>query len=411
MSALGPLGFLFLLLLLSGFFSGSETALLSLPRSRYARTDDDAGKRIRTLLEHPQKLLATILFGNLLVNIAATSTATAVFLSLIGSRGLGVAIFVMGFALLLFGEILPKAFALRRNEWVSIRIAAPIQIVSRLFAPVVYPLQAITVRILRSMGIDTGRRPLRRGELETAVDLGTIGPVEKELLSNVVAFGDTRVREVMTPRVRVEAVEASTSIESLETVFRGTGFSRLPVYQDRFENVVGVVYAKDLIESAGGHAVEDVTKVMRPPFFVPESMKIRTLLDQMRKARVHYAVAVDEHGSLEGLVTLEDILEEIVGEVEDERKEMEHRLVRLREGAVSVVGHMPLDRLNEVLGARLESARAETVAGYLLELIGRIPSTGEAFRFHGLKFLVLQSKPNLIERVYVEKMSQEDSEQ
>jgi putative hemolysin len=411
MELLVHLSFLLLLLFLSGFFSGSETALFSIPESRRESFRRGKGARAVDLLSRPQRLLITILFGNMLVNIAATSSATALCLDLFGARGLGVAILAMTFLILVLGEIVPKAVAYRRNEAVAPLVAAPVETLMRLLTPLVAPLRLLTNAVLRAGGVEFSRSPYRPGELETAVHFGPFGPVEKELLLRLVHFGGTTVREIMTPRVQVEAIPADMSGRELEALFRKKGFSRMPVHGERFEEIRGVLYAKDLFARPDDLARETAGALCRKPFFVPESMKIRNLMRRMKEKRVHYAVVVDEHGSLEGIVTLEDVLEEIVGELEDERREEMPAYTRLRQSSVTAMGHLELEKLNELLGTRLESEDAETVAGYLLEHIGRIPRTGESFRFGGLKFLVLDALPNRIERLHVEKLPLQEETQ
>lgn len=405
------------LLLLSAFFSGSETALFSLSRSTVASMAEGTpgGRKAASLLRRPRHLLVTILFGNLLVNVANTSVVTALAIRLYGEAGVGYAMLLMTGLILLFGEIAPKSLAVRRAPAAS---AAAAPVLGALMS-VLWPIR-VALGWIADSSVAAGRRLLGETkdeygslELAAAVEMGhrdgLFDEFEKEILTNLFLFAETSVREILTPRVDVFSLDVSTPIHEAERQVRDRGFTRVPLYEDRPEKIVGLLHAKDLLRVARDDRVT-LRELVREVRFVPETKKIRDLLGELIAARQHVVIALDEHGSYEGIVTLEDILEEIFGDIRDRREPRVEEYAMIGPGAIVAAGSMRLEDFNEAFGSSLESREVETLGGYLTELTGRIPHDGETVESEGLRFLVISADPTRINKVKVERPPREEGD-
>jgi putative hemolysin len=399
-----------ILLLLSAFFSGSETALFSLSRSSISGMIDGGVRRRRVseLLEKPRKLLVTILFGNLLVHIASTSAVTALAIELFGERGLGYSMVVMTFLILIFGEITPKSLALRHGPTLAPKIAGPLKLLMWLF----WPVRVILGRIADST-VDGSKRMFgesheryESSELATAVEMGHIDGVfdefEKNILVNFFHFTKRSLNEILTPRVEVFSLDADTGLQDAIIQVRAKGYSRIPLFEDSAENIVGILNARDMLGRDRDEKIA-VRELMRPVTFVPETKRVRDLLGEFLSTRERVAIAVDEHGSFEGIVTLEDILEDIFGEIRDRLEPRVDEFNLLDNDRIVVEGSMKLEDLNDRFGTILDSPQVETVGGYLIEYAGRIPREGEVFRIGELRFLVLSAEPVRVNKVKIER--------
>lgn len=406
------------LLLFSAFFSASETAFFSIARS--ALSEMERGRRreqmVARLLRDPRMLLVTILFGNLLVNISATSAVTALAIRLYGGEGVGVAVVLMTVLILLFGEISPKSLAIKRSSSFAIAAAPLLRGLMIIFTPARVVLGAIADATVEGSRKILGERRAEYGarELATAVELGAreglFGEFEKELLTNLFLFSEITVREAQTPRHEVFALEVGTPLAEAIVLVRSHGFSRVPLYEGPGGAIAGILFAKDLLRFSRDDRVR-LRDLMRPPKFVPESKKIRALFGELITSHRHIVIAVDEHGSYTGILTLEDILEEIFGEIRNRREPRVEGYHQLDDNRIVVEGTMSLRDINEILKTRLESWEVETVAGYLIENIGRIPREGEAFTIDGLRFLVLSAEPVRVNKLKVERVPEEENGQ
>lgn len=400
--------FIAVLFCFSAFFSASETAYFSLSRAAVLGLER-GGRRERMaarLLDDPRMLLVTILFGNLLVNIAATSSVTALAIGLWGQEGIGVAVAVMTVLILLVGEITPKSLALKAAPSFVVDAAPMLRVLMFVFTPVRLVLGAIadrTVegsrRLLGESRTDYGAR-----ELAAAVELGhrdgLFGEFEKDVLTNLFLFSEVTAREAQTPRHEVFTLAVDTPLGEAIVQVRRRGFSRVPLVEQGGEEIVGMVFAKDLLRFSR-HDRISLREIMRPALFVPGSKRIRDLFGELIAARQTIVVVVDEHGAYTGILSLEDILEEIFGEIRNRREPHVEEYHRAGGGVVAE-GTMSLRDLNELLGARLDADGVETVAGWLIERIGRIPREGEAFELEGLRFLVLSAEPVRVSKLKIE---------
>jgi putative hemolysin len=403
---------LVVLLTLSAFFSGSEAALYSLtrPRIRALREKSTAGRLIGTLLEKPRKLLVTILLGNLLVNIFATSTATAILIDLLGEKGVVYSFLAMSAMIMVFGEILPKTIALHWSERLALLVIVPLRVFHLFVTPVRVPLSAFTDAVIRGARAVIGRakKQFTWEELVTAAEIsrtsGAMELFEFEVLSNVLEFREKIVKEIMTPNINVVSEPLTADRSRLAKTFLESGQSRLPIWGETTDDIVGVLHIKDLLGTApmGGEA--GLEGLLREPFFIPETAPISTLYTQLQERAAHMAVVIDEYASFVGIVTIEDILEELVGEIRDARDPKVESYMRLDEDRIVVAGTMEIDEFNRVFPVRIEDDEHETVAGYVTGVTGKIPREGEKIEAGELRFYIISAQPNRIRKMRVERV-------
>ncbi len=411
-------GAILLLLVLSGFFSGSETALTASSRGKL-RAQADKGSRgaqkALDITDDNERLIGSVLLGNNLVNILAASLATALFTRLFGESGVALATLVMTLLVLIFAEVLPKTYAITNSEKAASAVAPIISVVVTVFSPIVAAVRLLVRGVLRIFGvqIDPDSNILAvREEIAGALQLGhSEGVVEKEDRDRILGaldLGDRAVEEIMLHRSNIEMIDADAEPDAILEQCLQSRHTRLPVFRDEPENIIGVVHAKDLFRAmyaqVGGSesnsdrlAGFDITKVANDPYFVPETT---TLDDQMReflRIRSHFALVVDEYGSLRGLITLEDILEEIVGEIADEFDiEEEVPVTRTEDGQFLVEGAMTIRDVNRALDWSLPDEEANTVAGLVIHEAQMIPVVGQVFSFHGFRFEVTAREGNRV---------------
>lgn len=422
-ATLGTAGAILFLLALSGFFSGSETALTAASRGKL-RSQADKGNagaaRALKVTEDSERLIGSVLLGNNIVNILAASLATALFTVLFGEGGVAIATLVMTALVLIFAEVLPKTYAISNPEAAAARVAPAIAVVVTVFNPVVSAVRALVRGILKLLGVDIDPDAAimsAHEEIVGAITLGhTEGSVEKEdrdRLLGALDLADRFVEEIMLHRSGIEMVDADSSASDILDQCLHSRHTRLPVYRDEPENVIGMLHSKDLLravdklvrtEGGGIAAMEklDVTDVMMEPYFVPETT---TLDDQMReflKRHTHFALVVDEYGALQGLITLEDILEEIVGEITDEFDQPDAPVLEAEaDGTYLIEGAMTIRDLNRATDWGLPDDEANTVAGLVIHEAQTIPTRGQVFSFHGFRFEVAEREANRITQLRI----------
>jgi CBS domain containing-hemolysin-like protein len=408
------------LFILSAFFSASETALTSLSRIKVSRLIEQkhrSARIVQQLKANPSEFLSTILIGNNLVNIAASALATSISLRFFFERGwggeavaVGTATGVMTFLILTFGEIIPKTIALRKAENLSL-FAAPIILVLRtILRPIAYTIGFICRPFIYLLG---GKAP-EKGPFITQDDIrlilsagekeGVIEEEERQMITSIFEFGDTVVREVMTPRPDISACSSSCSLAELKKVIVESGHSRIPIYENNLDNIIGVIYAKDLLKAT---EALDIKTILRPAIFIPEAKKVDELLHEMQAARTHLAVIVDEFGVCSGLVTLEDLIEEIVGEIHDEFERDEKMIEKMDKNTNIVDGRMTLKDLNDELKLNLpeEEKEYDTIGGFVFSKLGRAPSVGQTVRYEDLLISVERVLRRRITRVKITKVT------
>lgn len=399
---------LLVLLVLSGFFSSAETALFSISKTKarhLAKSKGEAYQLIHKMKNDPHRLLATILIGNNLVNVAAAAMATSVTLKYFPNHAVGIATGSMTFLILVFGEVLPKSIATRNNVLIAKTIIYPIYWLSILLYPAILFLNFIpklTGKIKKTPAVT-------EEELMTFVEAveeeGEIKEAEKELIHKIFEFDDTNASEIMTPRTDMFVIDADKEIKLDEIV--KSGFTRIPVIENNIENVIGILNIKDLfLHQAVSDQGIDVRRIMTKPYFVPENKKLDKLLQQFKKRKHHLAIVVDEHGGVSGLITLEDALEEIVGEISDESDKEEPHIIKRKPKEWTVLGKSDIDEVNEVIGMNIPDSREyDTFSGYILDTIGRIPDEKEIITIGSYAITIEEKDGNRIKEYSVKEIS------
>ncbi len=416
-------GAILLLLVLSAFFSGSETALTAASRGKLRSQADKGSRGAQTALditEDNERLIGSVLLGNNLVNILAASLATALFTRAFGESGVALATLVMTLLVLVFAEVLPKTYAITNSEKAAAAVAPVVAWIVRVLAPVVGAVRLLVRGVLRVFGVtvDPDSHILAvREEIAGALQLGhSEGVVEKEDRDRILGaldLGERTVEEIMLHRSGIEMIDVASDPADVLRQCLESPYTRLPVFRNEPENIVGVVHAKDLLRAmhklVTGDAADAaalsrfaITDVAMPPYFVPETTTLDDQMRQFLRMRTHFALVVDEYGSLQGLITLEDILEEIVGEITDEfDPEADQSVQRGADGQYLVDGAMTIRDLNRANDWSLPDEEANTIAGLVIHEAQMIPTTGQVFSFHGFRFEVQEREGNRITRLRI----------
>jgi len=402
-------------LLASFFFSGAETALTSLTEARTRQIIEEsknARHPLRLWLEHPERVLSTLLFGNNLANIGTSALATDLLMKTGSPYAVALATGITTFVVLTFCEITPKTLAKRHPLQFS-RFALPfVRLLAWVFFPVTFLLLVITNAMVKLIGQDQKEAPPVTGaEIEYLIDLGSregvLDEVKKQLLTSVLEFADLLVKEIMVPRTQMVGIEKKATFDEVMKIIGDSEHSRIPIYERSIDNVVGVLFVKDVardLQKGLGQQSFRLEKYMRPPFFVPELMKISRLLREFQKRKTHMAVVVDEFGGTSGLVTLEDVVEEIVGEIQDEYDAEEKTVKLLPDGTYLADGAASLRDVEAALGVDFpEDGDYETLGGFLTAASGRVPATGSVVAWQGLSFTIRLADERHVSKVEITK--------
>ena len=401
-------------LLFSAFFSSAETAFVSLQRVRVQHLVDSkvrGAKRVARIIARPEKLLSTVLFGNTLANTAAAAIATAMAIYFWGEHGVLYATIGLTAFLLIFTETTPKTIATQHAEKLAIIFARPLEFFAWIFSPFVIALSWIAIGFTRTVGGTPVSRSLARPEeIRTMITLGeregTMEEFEADMLHKVFDFGDRPVREVMVPRPEVVAIEKGARISDFLALYAESPLSRFPVYQENMDNVIGILSVKDVLMAEAKDTITDestIDELARPAYFAPETKHINVLFAEMRDQNFRMCVVVDEYGGTAGIVSLSRLVEEIVGEVGDELGEAEKDFEVINEYTFQVDGGMRIDEVNEEMELDLPEGDYETVAGFVLYLLGHIPKQNEQLRYKGLKLVITEMRGLKIEKIRLTK--------
>jgi putative hemolysin len=411
---------LFICLVLSAFFSSSETAFISLERFRVqhmVETKVKGAKRVAKLIERPERFLSTILLGNNLVNTAAAAIATILAINIWGQdMGVVIATFGMAIILLIFAETMPKTFANRHAERLSLLFVRPIEIISWLFSPFVIVLSWIAAGITRLVGGKPVPKSLvSEEEIRTMITVGhkegTVEEAEAEMLHKVFEFGDRPVSEVLVPRPEVVSVEKGTTLAEFLAIYSESPIARFPVYEENMDNVVGILSIKDVLMALAKGTVTNespIDELIRPAYFTPETKRISELFTEMRDKNYRMSIVVDEYGGTAGIVSLSRLMEEIVGPVGDELAAAEKDYESINEYTFQIDGNMRIEEANEEMGLELPEGDYETVAGFVLHLLGRIPKRGQQLKYKGIKIVITKMKGLKIEEILLTKEKKKD---
>jgi CBS domain containing-hemolysin-like protein len=402
---------LIILLALSAFFSSAETALIAVSKMKIRSLAEQGNKRARILLrifDQESKMLSAILIGNNLVNTYMATLASTIAYSF-GGYALSLMTFLITFLILVFGEITPKTLATRSAEKLALFYAPIISLLMKILSPVIWFINLFSRAILRLLGVKSNSKQasITESELQTILDVsheeGVIEADEREMIKNVFDFSDAKAREIMVPRVHVTSIDINTDYDTLKEVYESDRFTRVPVYEGNRDNIIGIVNMKDLLfydKSKPFHLKDYIRKA----YFTIENKNISDLLGEMQQDQNNMAVVLDEYGELAGILTVEDIVEEIVGQVQDEYDASENENVqKIRDGQYVVKGYLPLHDLNDELGLSLDSEDFDSVGGLIIEKLGRFPTLGESITLeNGLKLRVVKLNRNRIENIVLE---------
>ena len=403
---------IFVLLVLSAFFSGSETALTAASRARIHQLEKQGSQRATIaakLMQSRERLIGALLVGNNLVNILASALATSALIRLFGDTAIVYATFIMTALVLIFSEVLPKTLAILRPEGFALFVAPPVRVVVLMFSPVTALVQQIVRLILRLFGVhaDMEAAQSAREEIRGAVDLqhaeGGLHKHDRDRLGALLDLAEIDVSDVMVHRTRMRMLNADDPPETIVEEALSSPYTRMPLWKDKTDNLVGVLHAKDLLRAVqaakGDMSKIDVTAIAKPPWFVPDTTRLHDQLNAFLKRKSHFALVVDEYGEVMGLVTLEDILEEIVGEIEDEYDVVVEGVMPQPDGSVLVDGSVTIRDLNRALDWSLPDDEATTAAGLVIHEAQMIPDVNQAFTFHGVRFEVAERERNRVTRL------------
>lgn len=401
------------LIFLSGVFSASETALMSLNKIKIRKLEEDNVKGVDTLqkiMEDPSKLLSTILVANNVVNIGASSIATALFMDLVGASGVPIATLVMTITVLIFGEITPKSISTNNPEKIALLICNLMSTMMKILSPIVTVLDLFRKLIFKIFKIeDNSNQPLiTEEELLTYVNVsheeGVIEVEEKEIIQNLFAFGDLQAKQAMVNRMDMVAIEKNISYKELVKVFEEEKFTRMPVYEENIDSIIGIINIKSIAFLNEEQRKDfNIEKYMIEPFFTYEFKNVSELLQELKVKKTQMAIVLDEYGGTAGLITIENLVEEIVGDINDEFDAEESNIVKISDYEYRVKGYTSLIEVNEELDLQLESDEVDSLAGYIIEKIKRFPTKSEELDIEGIRFIVEDVEKNKINTIKIEK--------
>ncbi len=427
-----PTSFIYILVflvlfILSAFFSASETAFFSLPKSileKFSNSKKSAERQVAVLMKQPRRLLIAIIIGNTIANVSIASIAA--ILTTRWSRAYGLNellilllnVLVVTGVILFFSEIIPKVTAIKNARRMTVVFVYPLMFFYYLFQPLSAIFDGMAHLLSKPMGIAKDKFSLTEAELRTLVDVGeergALMKDEKEMIHSIFEMSETIAREIMVPRTDMVCIEKEASLHQVLTLVKENLHSRIPVYDQTVDNILGILYLKDLLPFIRRRKQEnfDLTKLVHAAYYVPEQKKINELLREFQRERIHMAIVVDEYGGTSGLVTLEDVIEEIVGEIQDEYDKEAPMFVKVNSNSFMVDASMQIDEINEELGLELPTEEGvDTLAGFLLGQFGSVPKSKERLTYNGYEFIIEKASKKRIEKVKIILKKQEQTEE
>ena len=411
--------FIIILLLLSAFFSSAETAFTTVNRIKIRSLIESGSKRAMTvdrIIENKGKMLSAILIGNNIVNLSASTLTTSLVISLWGNYATGIATGILTILVLIFGEISPKTAATLYADKFALAYAPVIRGLMTVLTPVIYIIDKLAGVVLKLLGLDQKNmnQAITEEELRTFVDVshedGVIEQEEKEIINNLFDFGESKVKDIMIPRIDMSLIDVESEYLDVINIYKETKYSRFPVYEDNPDNVVGVLNIKDLITAPTGQAF-NLKSIMRKPYFVYEQKNTSELFREMQKDSISIAIVIDEYGTSVGMVTTEDLLEEIVGDIRDEYdQDEEEEFKQLASHVYRIDAAYKLDDINSEIGCHLESDDNDSIGGYIIEKLDRFPKTGDHFTIDNLEFIIEKASKARIDSILMKVHEDESSD-
>lgn len=402
--------FLIILVFLSAFFSSAETALVTVNKIRIRSMVEEGNKRaviVSKITDDSGKMLSAILIGNNIVNLTASSLATTLTADVFGSKYIAYATGLLTLLILIFGEVTPKTMATVNAEKIALNYAPFISFLMWILTPVIWIINNLSMIVLKLLRVDPNSKgqSITENELRTIVEVsheeGVIETEEKQMINNVFDFGDSQARDVMIPRIDMTFADINSTYQEIIDIFRSEKYTRLPVYEGTTDNVVGIINVKDLL-LYDSHEDFNVRDILREPYYAYEFKKTSELMEELKKTSNNITIVLDEYGSTVGMITLEDLLEEIVGEIRDEYDEDEKDLIeKISDTEYVIAGMTKLDDFNELVGTHLESEEYDSVGGLVIELLDRLPEEGDRITLPGIELDVDKVDKNRIELIHV----------
>lgn len=411
---------IFVLIIVSAFFSGSETALTAASRARmhaFEKAGDERAAIVQRLIQTRERLIGALLLGNNLVNILASALATSLFITLFGDTGVVYATLVMTAVVLVFAEVMPKTLAISNPDRFALTVSPIVRIIVAVFSPVVITIEMFVKTVLNRFGANIGDQDIlsAHDELRGTVDLqhseGGLVKDDRDRIGGLLDLNELEVSDIMVHRTGMMVLNADESPSALVDMALASPYTRIPIWRGDPDNIVGVLHAKDLLRSlqaqSGNVEKLDIMEIATKPWFVPDTTSLKAQLNAFLKRKVHFALVVDEYGEVQGLVTLEDILEEIVGEIADEHDVEIQGVVPQPDGSVNVEGTVPVRDLNRAMDWSLPDEEATTIAGLVIHAVQTIPEPGQAFTFYGFRFRILRRQRNRITSLRITPLSKD----
>jgi Mg2+/Co2+ transporter CorB len=406
------------LIIVSAFFSGSETGLTTASRARLSEMERRGSKRASAVLKLtslPERLIGALLLGNNLANITASALATAALIKIFGDSGAVIASGVMTVIILIFAEVMPKTYAIAYPERVALAVAPVMRLIAAVLGPIVMTVEYIVKQTLRLFGVDTRNVDnilSAHDELRGAIDLhhkeGTFIKKDRDMLGGILDLKDLEVADIMLHRTKMKMIDASDPMPEIIKQVLKSGNTRLPVWKENPDNIIGILHAKNLFaaaqENGGDSSTLKIDDILSPAWFVPDTRPLTDQLNAFLRRKTHFAIVVDEYGEVQGLITLEDIVEEIVGDIKDEFDAVATGVRKQPDGSFNIEGSVPLRDLNRSFDWNLPDAEATTVAGLVIHEARMIPEAGQVFNFHGFRFEVLKKRRQQLSLLKVSKI-------
>ncbi len=402
----------FIFLGLIAFFSASEIAIVSQGKIiKFYKHKDKKLKMLEELLEKPEIVLGTILVGVNFSTILTSSIATPWFVKLFGKEGILVSTFAVTFFIVVFGEIIPKNIARRHSLDIALKSLSILHLLSKFLYPIVFIFTQITKPILWFIGKKGEKKPFITKEglkhmIEMMYKDDNIMETEKKMVLNVFDFREVQVKDIMTPRIEITAIPCRTTLEEALKVISEEGHSRIPIYEGTLDNITGIIHVKDIFRNWERREKLTVKDIAHEPFFIPEFKHIEELLQEFRAKKVHLGIVIDEYGVVSGVVTIEDIVEEIFGEIRDEFEEGEEDYKKLPDGTIWLKGTMTIEDINEIFGLDLPVNGFETISGLIMDFLGKIPKEGESLKYKNLIIIASKVEENRISEVLIKRIKE-----
>lgn len=415
---------IFLLIIISAFFSGSETGLTTASRARLTEMERRGSRRASTVLKLtslPERLIGALLLGNTLANITASAVATAALVKVFGDSGAVIASVMLTIVILIFAEVMPKTYAIAYPDRVALAVAPIMRFIVAILAPIVMTVEYIVKKTLMLFGVDTSNVSSilsAHEELRGAIDLhhkeGTFIKKDRDMLGGILDLKDLEVADIMVHRTNMTMLDAAESVPDMIKHVLKSGNTRLPVWKDNPDNIIGILHAKNLFaavhDNNGDSSKLKLDDILSPAWFVPDTRPLTDQLNAFLRRKTHFAIVVDEYGEVQGLITLEDIIEEIVGDIKDEFDAVATGVRKQPDGSYNIEGTVPLRDLNRSFDWNLPDAEANTLAGLVIHEARMIPDAGQVFMFHGFRFEVLKKRKQQLKLLNVGKMEFAPSE-